>query len=122
MKKFHTRYWHSPIVVYFAGPHEYIAVGSLLKANGLHVSAFYTSNVEFYLFGRPAWSRFLAILRSLPLAEDSVFIRSYFPTYGRSHPLNLPGHRSTSMVSSVMSFVADVDASQLRSYWDVVKP
>jgi len=106
----------------FAGPHAFRAVGSFLKANGLQVSAFYTSNVEFYLFGRAAWSRFVANLRSLPLAEDSVFIRSYFPTYGRPHPLNLPGHRSTSMVSSVMSFLADDDASQIRSYWDVVKP
>jgi len=122
LKKFQAENRLIPIVGDFAGPHAFRAVGSFLKANGLQVSAFYTSNVEFYLFGRAAWSRFVANLRSLPLAEDSVFIRSYFPTYGRPHPLNLPGHRSTSMVSSVMSFLADDDASQIRSYWDVVKP
>ena len=122
LKKFQAENRLIPIVGDFAGPHAFRAVGSFLKANGLHVSAFYTSNVEFYLFGRAAWPRFVANLRSLPLAEDSVFIRSYFPTYGRPHPLNLPGHRSTSMVSSVMSFLADDDARQIRSYWDVVKP
>ena len=122
LKKFQAENRLIPIVGDFAGPHAFRAVGSFLKANGLQVSAFYTSNVEFYLFGRAAWSRFVANLRSLPLAEDSVFIRSYFPTYGRPHPLNLPGHRSTSMVSSVMSFLADDDARQIRSYWDVVKP
>jgi len=58
----------------------------------------------------------------MPLAEDSIFIRSYFPTYGRPHPLNMPGHRSTSLVSPMVPFLADYDAREIRSYWDVVKP
>ncbi len=122
LKKFQDENRLIPIVGDFAGPHAFKAVGDFLKSNGLRLSTFYTSNVEFYLFGRPAWARYVANLHALPIAEDSIFIRSYFPTYGRSHPLNLPGHRSTTLVSPIAPFLADYDARQIRSYWDVVKP
>ena len=122
LKKFQAENRLIPIVGDFAGPHALKAVGAFLKANGLRLSVFYTSNVEFYLFGRPNWTRYMANLRAIPLAEESIFIRSYFPTFGRPHPLNLPGHRSTSLVSPIVPFLAEYDARQIRSYWDVVKP
>ena len=122
LKKFQTENRLIPIVGDFAGPHAFKAVGDFLQVNGLRLSTFYTSNVEFYLFGRSTWTRYVANLRSLPIADDSIFIRSYFPTYGRPHPLNMPGHRSTSLVSPMMSFLSDSDARQIQSYWDVVKP
>jgi hypothetical protein len=122
LKKFQAENRLIPIVGDFAGPHAFKAVGAFLKANGLNVSAFYTSNVEFYLFGSPNWTRYIANLRALPLDRESIFIRAYFPTYGRPHPMNVPGHRSTSLVSPILPFLADYDARQVRSYWDVVKP
>ena len=111
-----------PIVGDFAGPHAFKAVSGFLRANGLRLSVFYTSNVEFYLFGRSTWVRYVANLRSLPIADDSVFIRSYFPTYGRPHPLNVSGHRSTSLVQPMTKFLDQYDSRSLSSYWDVVKP
>ena len=111
-----------PIVGDFAGPHAFKAVSGFLRANGLRLSVFYTSNVEFYLFGRSTWVRYVANLRGLPIADDSVFIRSYFPTYGRPHPLNLSGHRSTSLVQPMTRFLDQYDSRSLSSYWDVVKP
>ena len=122
LKRFEAENRLIPIVGDFAGPHALRAVGSFLEANGLNVAAFYTSNVEFYLFGTPNWPRYVGNLKALPFDRDSVFIRSYFPTFGRPHPLNVPGHRSTSLVSPVVPFLADYDARQIRSYWDVVKP
>jgi hypothetical protein len=122
MKTFEAENRLIPIVGDFAGSHALRAVGAFLKANGLNVSAFYTSNVEFYLFGTPNWTRYVSNLRALPLDRDSVFIRSYFPTFGRPHPMNVAGHRSTSLVSPISSFLAAYDARELRSYWDVVKP
>jgi hypothetical protein len=122
LKKFQAENRLIPIVGNFAGPHAFKAVGAFLKANGLNVSTFYTSNVEFYLFGSPNWTQYIANLKSLPLDGESLFIRSYFPTYGRLHPMNVPGHRSTSLVSPILPFLAEHDARQLRSYWDVVKP
>ena len=111
-----------PIVGDFAGPHAFKAVSGFLRANGLRLSVFYTSNVEFYLFGRSTWVRYIANLRGLPIADDSVFIRSYLPTYGRPHPLNVSGHRSTSLVQPMTKFLDQYDSRSLSSYWDVVKP
>ena len=121
LKKFEAENRLIPIVGDFAGPHAFKTVGAFLKANGLRVSAFYTSNVEFYLFGSPSWTRFVANVRSLPIADDSIFIRSYFGN-GRLHPLNMRGHRSTSLVKPIVPFLADYDARRLEDYWDVVKP
>ena len=121
LKKFEAENRLIPIVGDFAGPHALKTVGAFLRANGLHISTFYTSNVEFYLFGRTTWTRYVANVKSLPLADDSIFIRSYFPN-GPVHPLNIPGHRSTSMVGSMTRFIQDSDSRRLESYWDVVKP
>jgi hypothetical protein len=122
LKKFQAENRLIPIVGDFAGSHALRAVAAFLKANGLRVSAFYTSNVEFYLFGGSGWTRYVTNVHGLPLSDDAVFIRAYFPTYGRRHPLNLPGHRSTSMVQSMARFLEDYDAHGLDTYWDVVKP
>ena len=121
MKKFESENRLIPIVGDFAGPKALKTVGAFLKSEGLHVSAFYTSNVEYYLFGQASWVRFVANVRALPIAEDSIFIRSYFAN-GPRHPLNLPGHRSTSLVKPIAPFLADWDARRIESYWDVVKP
>jgi hypothetical protein len=122
LKKFQAENRLIPIVGDFAGSHALRTVGAFLKENGLRVSVFYTSNVEFYLFGQPSWTRYMSNLRAIPFSDDSVFIRSYFPTYGRSHPLNMPGHRSTSLVSPVLPFLSAYDARRIVDYWDVVKP
>jgi hypothetical protein len=122
LKKFEAENRLVPIVGDFSGPHAFKAIGAFLKANGLRVSTFYTSNVEFYLFGRPSWPRYVSNLRGLPLTPDAVFIRSYFPTYGRPHPQNMPGHRSTSLVSPVAVFLQNYDARRISDYWDIVKP
>jgi hypothetical protein len=121
MKRFEAENRLIPIVGDFGGAGAFKAVAKFLKENGLEVSTFYTSNVEFYLFGRPAWNNYVENLRALPLKDDAVFVRAYFATYGRSHPLNLPGHRSTSLVQSVKPFLSAYDSGNLRTYWDVVR-
>jgi len=121
LKKFQADNRLVPIVGDFAGSSALKAVGGFLKENGLRVSTFYTSNVEFYLFSNPAWPRFVANVKSLPLANDAVFIRSYFGN-GRLHPLNMPGHRSTSVVKPMAPFLTDYDARRIDEYWDIVKP
>jgi hypothetical protein len=122
LKKFEAENRLIPIVGDFAGTQTLRRVAAFLKSNGLRVSAFYTSNVEFYLFGASSWERFVANVQALPWTDDAVFIRSYFPTYGRRHPLNMPGHRSTSLVQPVSRFLEDYDGHRMPTYWDVVKP
>jgi hypothetical protein len=121
LKKFEAENRLIPIVGDFAGAHAFKAFGTFLKNNGLRLTTFYTSNVEFYLFNTPSWPRFVANVRSLPLAPDSIFIRSYFAN-GRRHPLNVSGHRSTSLIKPMIPFLADDDARRLTDYWDIVKP
>jgi hypothetical protein len=130
LKKFQAENRLIPIVGDFAGPHAFKTVGAFLKENGLRLSTFYTSNVEFYLFSTSDWrylfsssnwGRFVANLKSLPLTDDATFIRSYFGN-GRQHPLNMRGHRSTSLLKPMAPFLADYDAGRITEYWDIVKP
>lgn len=109
-----------PIVGDFAGSQALRAAAEFLEEEGFEVSVFYTSNVEFYLFDLPGWQDYVANVRAFPMAEGALFIRSYFPTFGRSHPLNVPGHRPTSLIQSVAGFLEDAATGRLRSYWDVV--
>ena len=109
-----------PIVGDFSGPRALRAVAGFLKERGLKVSVFYASNVEFYLFNRPQWQDYIDNVRTFPFRGDAVFIRAYFPTFGRTHPLNVPGHRPTSLIQSTSGFLDDADSGRHASYWDVV--
>jgi hypothetical protein len=122
MKKFEAENRLIPIVGDFAGSGALRAVARFLSQSGLRVSTFYTSNVEFYLFGTPAWDNYVNNVHALPMTDDAVFIRAYFGTYGRPHPLNVPGHRSTSLIHRVQPFLQAWESGNLRTYWDVVRP
>ena len=64
-----------PVVGNFSGPKALRAVGAYLKDKGATVSAFYLSNVEMYLRRAGTWSDFCANVATMPLDENSVFIR-----------------------------------------------
>ena len=65
-------------------------MGSYLKENGYNVSAFYTSNVEQYLFRKGVFGDFAENVRQLPVSEKSLFIRA-FTGRGGFHPLEFRG-------------------------------
>jgi hypothetical protein len=79
---------------------------------------FYTSNVEFYLLRNDAYERFVANVRELPTKSDSVLIRACFD-YGRSHPAEMPGHRSATLLQRLPRFLELYQAGSYTSYWDV---
>jgi hypothetical protein len=120
MKQFETDNRLIPIVGDFSGPHAFKAVGAFLIKNGLKVSTFYTSNVEYYLFGQAAWAPYVQNVRALPMLDKAVFIRAYFEGAGPVHPQAVAGHRSTTLVQDVGTFLADEKAGRIRQYWDVV--
>lgn len=107
-----------PVVGDFAGPQALRAIGRWVREQGLTVSAFYTSNVEFYLLRNDAYERFVANVRELPTKPDSVLIRACFD-YGRSHPAELPGHRSATLLQRLPRFLELYQAGSYTSYWDV---
>jgi hypothetical protein len=70
-----------PVVGNLAGPRAIVAIGEVLKRRGEPLSAFYTSNVEFYLARAGTLDRFLENLARVPRKHNAVVIRSVF---GRS--------------------------------------
>ncbi len=73
-----------PVVGNLAGPSAIAAVGRALAVRHEQVSAFYASNVEFYLERDGAYQRFTANLARLPRTRNSVIIRSIFGRGGGS--------------------------------------
>jgi hypothetical protein len=121
LKEMETRGLVVPVVGDLAGDHALAAIGDEIAARGLTVSAFYTSNVEFYLVREGSFDRFAATTAALPRNARSVMIRSYFGgTFGASHPHAVPGFFSTQTLQTLDSFARSSKAGQLASYWDVV--
>lgn len=105
-----------PLVADLAGPSGLRAVGALLRERGLEVGAVYTSNVEFYLWRGGTFEAWRENMASLPLADEAVVIRSYFPNTGRAHPSAVPGYFATQSLQPA----AEVVRGGFTTYWDVV--
>ena len=71
-----------PVVGDFAGPTAIRTVGEYLKRHNARVTAFYTSNVEQYLFTSRSDERFYRNVEALPIDSTSMFIRSLPPSPG----------------------------------------
>jgi hypothetical protein len=107
-----------PVVGDFAGPHALKAVGKFARERGETVTAFYVSNVEFYLLRGGVFPSYVENVRALPLSESSQFIRAYF-SYGYPHPAALAGHRSTLVRQRMGRFLELFDRGAYEDYWDV---
>ena len=103
----------------FAGEHALRRLGRLLASRELSVSAFYVSNVEFYLFRQRKWTTFVANVGELPISDDSVFIRAY-ATLHRPHPRMVDDHITVTLVQNMRSFLRHARAGRYRNLWDVV--
>jgi hypothetical protein len=109
-----------PVVGDFAGKKALAAVGDYLRKNGLTVTAFYTSNVEQYLFQNSVFPAFAENVRKLPITDKSFFIRSATVRYSMAHPARVPGHRSVALLEQITTFLRDFDAGAYQSYHDLV--
>ena len=108
-----------PVVGDFAGSKALAAVADYLRENGYAVSAFYTSNVEQFLFGDRAFDSFVANVRRLPIHDKSVIIRS-FRVGWQGHPAQVPGHRMTTVLEKIGIFLNDYDEGLYRDYWSLI--
>jgi hypothetical protein len=107
-----------PVVGDLSGPHAVAAIGQAVAERKEHVSAFYVSNVEMYLFRSGVFARYVDNMNRLPHTDKSVIIRSIFGGY--SLPETVPGYYSTSSVQSMNELLANVAAGRYRSYSDVI--
>ena len=110
-----------PVVGDLARRQAVEAVGEYLGEIGQKVSAFYTSNVEFYLMGGRSFKSFAENVAGLPRNARSVIIRSFFAGgFRRRHPQAVPGYYSTQLLQTMDSFVDEYGAGGFFSYMDVV--
>lgn len=126
LRDFEMRNLLVPVVGDFAGPHAIRSVAEYLKNRGAKVSAFYTSNVEQYLFQQgDEWARYYKNVETLPLDSTSTFIRSvgggraYFApptTYARVPA----GGRLPSVLCSMQGLLKAFDEGRIKSYGDVI--
>jgi hypothetical protein len=106
-----------PVVGDLSGPSAVAAIGRALEARRDRVSAFYTSNVEFYLFGNGVYPRFAANLDRLPHAPNAVIIRSIF---GRRYASpSRPADASVSRLQSIEELRREHAAGRIRTYADI---
>jgi hypothetical protein len=118
VRNLHRKNLIIPVVADFAGKKGLVAVGEYLRKNGYTVTAFYTSNVEQYLFQNEVFSAFAENVRKLPITNKSLFIRS---ASGRpSHPARMPGHRSATLLQLIEVFLKDFDAGLYQDHGDLV--
>jgi hypothetical protein len=115
LKKLEERNLIVPLVGDFAGPKALRAAGAYLRDHAATVSAFYTSNVENYLFQSGAWGRFAKNVATLPLDASSTFIRACFDSCN-----SVPGSRSTTLLDSMTLLLNDFNNGRIRTYWDVL--
>jgi hypothetical protein len=67
----------------FTGPKALRAVGNYVREHHATITAFYVSNVEFYLYRQgDDWKHFYDNVATLPVDESSTFIRSLSQSYG----------------------------------------
>ena len=108
-----------PVVGDFAGPKALSSIGAYLTQNGYTVRAFYTSNVEQFLFQNGVYDAFVANVRRLPIDSTSVFIRAV-ARMRQIHPAYRPGQRTTTLLEKMSVFLRDENTAPYHDYWEMV--
>ena len=112
-----------PVVGDFGGDKALRAVGDYVRQHNATVTAFYTSNVEQYLFQEAyAWRRFLQNVATFPIDSKSTFIRSIS---NRGFPFSQfrrisPGARASTALCPIHELIKAFNGGQIHRYEDVV--
>lgn len=115
LKGLQTRDLIIPVVGNVSGPSALAAIGSLMAQRGDLLTAFYASNVEFYLFGEGTFRDFVTNLRRVPHSNSSLIIRSVFGGYFRGTG------SSSSHTQPVATMLDAVQNGRIRSYRDLIE-
>jgi hypothetical protein len=117
LRNMHRKNLIIPVVGDFGGKKALASVGDYLRKHGFTVTAFYTSNVEQYLFDSASFPAFVANVKKLPINDKSLFIRSASGRF--QHPARLPNHRSATLLQQMTVFLRDFDDGKYQSYFDL---
>lgn len=111
-----------PVTADLSGQQAVKAIGAFLKEINEKVSAFYVSNVEFYLWRYDTMPRFVENLKALPIDGRSVIIRSYFnyAYYTEVHPQTIGNSFSVQLMQTIDSMLKDYASDRpYDDYWDM---
>jgi hypothetical protein len=107
-----------PVTGDFAGPKALRSVANWLRDHDATVTAFYTSNVEQYLFqSEQNWRAFFSNVATFPVTAQSTFIRAIFNMGGYGPQ---PGPRSLTLLCPIERHIAAYHAGTLQTYYDVM--
>ena len=104
LKTFEEKNLLVPVVGDFAGPKALRSIGKYLADHGATVTAFYTSNVEQYLFQNGVFPGFYDNVATLPIDDASTFIRSA---------------RGSNVLDPIGLLLKDYREGRIRSYGDI---
>ncbi len=117
LKGLHRRDLIVPVVGDVSGPKAIAAIAQLLKDRGERLSAFYVSNVEFYLSGDGRLARYLENLARIPHSSNAVIIRSVFGPYA----FNMGGEYSASQVRALDEVLHRAKRGAIAHYGDLLR-
>jgi hypothetical protein len=110
-----------PVVADFAGGKALRKVGQYMREHGATVAAFYTSNVEQYLFQQDDdWRKFLTNVATFPLDGSSMFIRSSHFLYG-DLPQPINRSRFYQLLSPMSEVTKAFNEGKIADYEDVIR-
>jgi hypothetical protein len=109
-----------PVVGDLSGPQALKAIGQYVAEMKERVSAFYVSNIEFYLQRQGTFDKFVENLKQLPIDGRSLMIRSYFNYYAPPHPQAEANHFSTQLLQRVEDLLKQCAGGECESYNDIV--
>jgi hypothetical protein len=103
----------------FTGPKALRAVGNYVREHHATITAFYVSNVEFYLFRQgDDWRKFYANVATLPLDESSTFIRSLSQGFG-FRP-GSPNGQQVELLCSMSGLLKAYNEGKISYYMDMI--
>ena len=111
-----------PVVGDFAASKTLRAVSRFVRDHGATLTAFYTSNVEQYLFEQgDDWRHFLTNVSTFPLDSSSTFIRSSHYSFGDQPRRQFNRGRFIQLLSPIAEVVKAFTGGQLTSYEDLIR-
>ncbi len=121
LRDFQRRNLVVPVVGDFAGEKALRSVAEYLRAHDARVSAFYTSNVEQYLFRNRVDAKFYENVAALPFDSSGIFIRSFPNNVAGSPGPRRAGSRLAQTTSSIEAVVAAYRAGLIAGYGDLAR-
>jgi hypothetical protein len=119
LKAYESKNLIVPLVGDFAGDKAIRSVGRFLEKHHATVGAFYTSNVESYLFREDREQKFLMNVSTLPIDERSTFVRTHFTSTGFTDAR--PQYETSTVLDPIRDLLRTFKRGRIRSYADLLR-